>query len=69
VFIVLIKIHVYVLFKKDWVLSETNVTPLILLGNIPSCIFDKIVFTALVCFVFLKKNFFDKLHPKILKRN
>jgi hypothetical protein len=48
VFIVL-KVHVYVLSRKDWVLSETGVTPPILPGNIPSCIFGKILYTALVC--------------------
>jgi hypothetical protein len=64
VFIVLIKIHIYVLSRKDWVLSETGVTLLILHGNVPICIFGKILFTALVCYCFL-----DKLNPKILKRN
>jgi hypothetical protein len=48
VFIVL-KVHVYVLSRKDWVLSETGVTPPIFPENIPSCIFGKILCTALVC--------------------
>jgi hypothetical protein len=64
VFIVLIKIHVYVLSMKDWVLSETNVIPQILPRNVPSYIFGKLLFTALVCYCFL-----DRLNPKILKRN
>jgi hypothetical protein len=46
---IVLKVHVYVLSRKDWVLSETGVTPPILPGNIPSCIFGKILFTALVC--------------------
>ena len=46
---IVLKVHVYVLSRKNWVLSETNVIPLILPGNIPSCIFGKILFTALVC--------------------
>jgi hypothetical protein len=64
VFIVLIKIHVYVLSRIDWILSEISVTPSILLGNVPSFVFGKIVFTTLVCCYFL-----DRLNPKILKRN
>jgi hypothetical protein len=48
VFIV-IKVHMYILSRKDWVLSETGVTPPILPGNVPSCIFGKILCTALVC--------------------
>jgi hypothetical protein len=48
VFIVL-KVHVYVLSRKDWVLSETGVTPLILHGNISSYIFGKILFIVLMC--------------------
>jgi hypothetical protein len=46
---IVLKVHVYVLSRKYWVLSETGVTPPILPGNIPNCIFDKILFTALVC--------------------
>jgi hypothetical protein len=48
VFIVL-KVHVYILSKKDWVLSETGVTPPILPENVLNCIFGKILFTALMC--------------------
>jgi hypothetical protein len=50
--------------RKDWILSEISVTPPILPGNVPSCIFGKILFTTLVCCYFL-----DRLNPKILKRN
>ena len=54
----------HVLSRKDWVLSETGVTPPILLENVLSCIFGKILFTALVCYCSL-----DKLNPKILNKN
>jgi hypothetical protein len=39
----------YVMFRKKWILNKTGMTPPILLGNIPSCIFGKILFIALVC--------------------
>jgi hypothetical protein len=46
---IVLKVHVYVLSRKNWVLSEIGVTPPILPGNVPSCIFGKILFIALVC--------------------
>jgi hypothetical protein len=64
VFIVL-KVHVYVLSRKDWVLSETGVTPPILPGNIPSCIFGKILFTALVCILLWFYSKLGFLHKRL----
>jgi hypothetical protein len=55
---------VSVLSRKDWVLSETGVTPPILPGNLPSCILIKYYLPHLCAVVFL-----DRLYPKILKRN
>jgi hypothetical protein len=60
VFIVLIKIHVYVLSRNDWILNKTSVIPPILPENVPSYISGKILFIALVCYCFL-----DRLNPKI----